>query len=85
MRARVEKVDVLGWNKPIAFYREEHKGISTKTSAAQDNLFKMEEDCEKIPHSKTVKFHNLVANTLYATKRAGPETCMAVEFLTTRV
>jgi hypothetical protein len=32
-----------------------------------------------------VKFHNLVANTLYATKRARPDTCTAIAFLTKRV
>jgi hypothetical protein len=32
-----------------------------------------------------VEFHNLVAKTLYATKRARPDTCTAVAFLTTRV
>ena len=32
-----------------------------------------------------MQFHNLVAKTLYATKQARPDTCMAVAFLTTRV
>jgi hypothetical protein len=32
-----------------------------------------------------VEFHNLVAKTLYATKRARPDTCTATAFLTTRV
>jgi hypothetical protein len=32
-----------------------------------------------------VEFHNLVAKTLYATKRARPDTCTAIAFLTTRV
>ena len=32
-----------------------------------------------------MQFHNLVAKTLYATKRALPDTCTAVAFLTTRV
>jgi hypothetical protein len=47
------------------------KGCGTKTSAASENLFKIDEDCEKLqPASKAVEFHNLVAKTLYATKRA---------------
>ena len=32
-----------------------------------------------------MQFHNLVAKTLYATKRARPDTCTSVAFLTTRV
>ena len=69
----------------IAFNKAEPKGGGTKTSAAPDNLFKVDDDCEKLPQSKTLQFHNLVAKTLYATKQARPDTCMAVAFLTTRV
>ena len=41
-------------------------------------------DFEKIPQSKTVQFHNLVANNLYPTKQARPDTCAALAFLTKR-
>ena len=68
----------------IAFNKAEPKGGSTKTSAAPDNLFKVDDDCKKLPQSKTVQFHNLVAKTLYATKQARPETSTAVAFLITR-
>ena len=61
------------------------KGGGTKTSVAPDNLFKVDEDFEKLPQSKTVQFHNLVKNTLYASKQARPDTCTAVAFLTTIV
>jgi hypothetical protein len=54
-------------------------------SAAPDNLFTVNEDCEKISSDKAVQFHNLAAKTLYATKRARPDTCTAISFLTTRV
>ena len=57
----------------------------TKSSAAPDNLFKVDEDCEKLGPAKAKHFHNLVAKMLYATKRARPDTCTAVAFLTTRV
>ncbi len=30
-------------------------------------------------------FHTIVAKTLYVTKRARPDTCLAIAFLTTRV
>jgi hypothetical protein len=68
-----------------AFDKAELKGGSTKSSAAPDDLFKVDEDREKLPPEKAVEFHNLVAKTLYATKRARPDTCTAIAFLTTRV
>ena len=66
----------------IAFDKAEPKGGGTKTSAAPENLFKVDKDCKKLPQSKTVQFHNLVADTLYATKQARPDTFTAVAFLT---
>jgi hypothetical protein len=68
-----------------AFDKADPKGRGSKTSAASENLFKIDEDCEKLQPSKAVEFHNLVAKTLYATKRARPDTCTAIAFLTTRV
>ena len=69
----------------ISFDKAEPKGGGTKTSATPENLFKVDEDCEKLPQRKTVQFHNLVAKNLYATKQSRPDTCTAVGFLTTRV
>jgi hypothetical protein len=68
-----------------AFDKAEPKDGGTKTSAAPDSLFKVDEDCEKLAQANTVEFHNLVANTLYATKRARPDTCNAIAFLARRV
>jgi hypothetical protein len=68
-----------------AFNKAEPNGAGTKSSAAPDNLFTVNEDCEKLSSDKVVQFHNLVAKTLYATKRARPDTCTAIAFLTTRV
>ena len=65
--------------------KAEPKGGDTKTSAAPKKLFKVGKDCEKLPQSKTVQFHNLAAKTLYATKRSRPDTCTDVAFLSTRV
>ena len=59
--------------------------VRTKISASPENLFKVDEYCEKLPQSKTVQFHKLVEKTLYDTKRASPDTCTAVAFLTTIV
>ena len=69
----------------ITFEKAEPKGIGTKTSAAPENLFKVDEDCEKFPQSKTVQFHNLVAKSFYATKLAMPDTYTDIAFLKTIV
>ena len=81
------KISMLDYVEEIltAFDKAEPNGAGTKTSAAPDNLFKVNEDCEKLKTNKAVEFHNLVAKTLYATKRARPDTCTAIAFLTTRV
>jgi hypothetical protein len=68
-----------------AFDKAETKGGGTKSSAAPDDLFKVDENCEKLPPEKAVEFHNLVAKTLYATKQARPNTCPAIAFLTMRL
>jgi hypothetical protein len=68
-----------------ALDKAEQKGVGTKTSAAPDSLFKVDENCEKLKQDNTVECHNLIAKTLYSTKRARPDTCTAITFLTTRV
>jgi hypothetical protein len=68
-----------------AFDKAEPKGGGTKTNASPESLFKVEENCEKLKQDKAVEFHNLVAKTLYSTKRARPDTCTTIAFLTTRV
>lgn len=68
-----------------AFNKVAPKEAGTKSSAAPENLFTVNEDCEKLSHDEAVAFHNIVAKTLYATKRARPDTCTSVSFLTTRV
>jgi hypothetical protein len=45
----------------------------------------VDESFEKLKQDKDVEFHNLVAKTLYSTKRARLDTCTAIAFLTTRV
>jgi hypothetical protein len=56
-----------------------------KTAAPQNLSTVLNEDCEKLQPNKAVEFHNLVAKTLYATKRARPDTCTAIVYLTTKV
>jgi hypothetical protein len=81
------KISMLGYVAEIltAFDKADPKGTGTKSSAAPANLFKVDDDCEKLSTKRATEFHNLVAKTLYATKRARPDTCTAVAFLTTRV
>jgi hypothetical protein len=61
-----------------AFDKAETKGGGMRTSAAPHSLFKVDESCVKLAQNKAVEFHNLVAKTLYATKRARPDTCTAI-------
>jgi hypothetical protein len=81
------KITMLNYVNDIlaAFDKAEPKGGGTKTSAAPDSLFKVDEYCEKLAQAKAVEFHNLVAKALYATKRARPDTCTAIASLTKRV
>jgi hypothetical protein len=60
------KITMIGYVDEIltAFDKADPKGRGTKTSAASENLFKIDEDCEKLQPSKAVEFHNLVAKTL---------------------
>jgi hypothetical protein len=68
-----------------AFDKAEPKCRGTKTSTAPDSLFKVDENCEKLKQDKAAEFNNLVVNTLYSIKRARPDTCTAITFLTKRV
>ena len=50
---------------------------------APKNLFTVDEDCVKLPEDMAADFHTIVAKTLYVTKRARPDICLAIVFLTT--
>ena len=45
----------------------------------------MNEDCEKLSEAMSADFHTIVAKMLYVSKRARPDTCLSIAFLTTRV
>ena len=81
------KITMLNYVDEILtdFAKADPKATGTKSSAAPENLFVVNEEYEKLSTNKSVQFHNLVAKTLYATKRARPDTCTAIAFLTTRV
>ncbi len=58
----------------------------SKTTGASDNLFVVNEDCEKVSEVPVASaFHTVVAKTLYVTKRARLDTNLAIAFLMTRV
>jgi hypothetical protein len=42
-------------------------------------------DCKKLSLEAAASFHTIVAKTLYVTKRARPDTCLNLAFLTMRV
>jgi hypothetical protein len=67
------------------FDKTEPKGGGTETIVAPDSLFKVDESCAKLAQNKAVEFHNLLAKTLYATKRERPDTCTVIAFFTKRV
>ena len=58
---------------------------AAKKIAAPDNLFTVNEDCEKLPTDAAAAFHTVVAKLLCISKRARPDTRLSVAFLTTRV
>jgi hypothetical protein len=69
----------------LAFDKADPNGGGNKTSAAPVNLFRIDQDCKKLDTKKSTEFHNMVAKTLYATKRARPDTYTSVAYLTTRL
>jgi hypothetical protein len=55
-------------------------------TAAPGNLFVVNEDCKKLSLLEAAaSFYTIVAKTLSVTKRARPDTCLNIAFLTTRV
>jgi hypothetical protein len=51
-------------------------------TAAPDNLFTVNKDCEKLSEGAAADFHTIVVKTMYVTKSARPDTCLAIAFLT---
>ena len=64
------KISMFDYIKEIltAFSKAEPKGAGMNSSAVPNNLFKIDEDCEKLNMGKAIKFHNLVMKMLYAMK-----------------
>jgi hypothetical protein len=68
-----------------AFDEADPSASGIKTSAAPEDLFKINENSPKLESTLATAFHTLVAKILYCTKRARPDTSTAIAFLTTRV
>jgi hypothetical protein len=51
-----------------------HKPVTKQQfkTPAPDNLFIVNEDCDKLSEAVSADFHTIVAKTLYVTKRARP-------------
>ena len=56
-------------------------GIWIKTRAVLEDLYKVDEDYEKLSPDKAKMFHNLLAKTHYNNNMERPDTCTAVAFL----
>ena len=56
-----------------------------KSTAAPEDLFRIDNDSIKLDKKMSTIFHNIVAKTLFVTKRSRPNTSMSIAFLTTRV
>jgi hypothetical protein len=57
----------------------------SKTSAAPDNFFVVNEDCKELSNEAAAAFHTIVAKTLYVTKKARLNISLAIAFLTMQV
>ena len=67
------------------FDKEEPRGRRIKTSAASEDLCKVDKDYDKLSTDKAKMLHNIVAKILYIANQARPDTCTVVAFLKTRV
>ena len=59
------------------------RGRKSKSSAAPEDLFKVDEDATKLNTEMATAFHNIVAKALYVVKRARPDASVSIAFLTT--
>ena len=67
------------------FNKSESIWCGIDTSSVPEDLYKVDDDCEKLSPEKANMFHNLVAKTLYTTKQSRKDTCTALDFITSRV
>ena len=65
--------------------KSEPKSSGTKSSSYPLNFFVIDENCEKLSKEKYETSHKLVANMLFATKRARLDTGTAISYPMIRV
>jgi hypothetical protein len=58
------------------------RGQKKKTSATQENLFKIDKYSEKLNTLQATAFHHIFVKALYLVKRARPDASLAIAFLT---
>ena len=61
------------------------RNIGTTSSAAPENLFKVDEECEKLIPDKAKGLQNLVSKILYTNNMDRTDTCTSIALLTNRV
>ena len=81
------KINILEYIDEIidAFDKLYPTGGGTKSSSASSIIFKVNKLCKNNNSQQAVEFHHLVSKIIFATKRARPDTCTKISFLTTRV
>ena len=77
---KVRNIDYIG-EIIASFYKSDPRGSGINTSAAPEDLYRVDEGCEKLSTDKAKMFHNLVAKTLYTTKWESPDTYKEVSLL----
>jgi hypothetical protein len=88
----IDNVDeiVIAYNKALNDLSDGFNAVTKRknvgrNSAAPNGVFIVNKDAEKLSEEGTMAFHNLVAKTLYVSKRVRPDVSTAIAFLTTRV
>ena len=79
------KVSIIDYINEITaeFNKADQRGHGINTIAAPEDLYKVDEDYDKLSTDKANMFHNLAEKTLYTTNQARPYTCELVAFITT--
>ena len=81
----VVKVSMMEYIRTLLEGFPDDNKRKTTTTPASTVLFQIREGSELLSPPKAKSFHTNVAKLLYLAKRARPDICIAVAFLTTRV
>ena len=67
---------IKAWDAAVQKHEEGFQPVTRQRyeSPAPNNLFTVNEDCEKLPGAMAADFHTIAAKVLYVTKRARPDT-----------